>query len=355
MCVCVWWWCAEIEGEGEGEREQRQTRRQNNYIDQQRGRERTAFGKGRERRLVPEHFDKICGLTGRPSVDLSECEEKSRRKDVGKQTNTYHHQRRFPFLLNHFFSSCSSLLFPICRLNPLENLLSSPSSSFLWQIIHWFPQSIVPIFSLLSSINASHSFRFSSPSSIAMSYHQTMSSVREFWFKWRSSRVLILFIVFVALFLDNMLLTTIGQWGRNASSNRIDVSPLRFSSDHSRLSVSFAKSNQRIRRDVSISSEELFQQWISSAAQLFRSSSARISASSAHDLQLDDRVGDATSRAGESRANGPSRKCELSSSLQQRTGYKQRNDDGNELWNIRKQKRLESFLLSGQFNAEDSF
>ncbi|CAF1040752.1 unnamed protein product [Adineta steineri] len=37
----------------------------------------------------------------------------------------------------------------------------------------------------------------------------TINSLREFWFKWRSSRVLILFIVFVALFLDNMLLTTI--------------------------------------------------------------------------------------------------------------------------------------------------
>jgi len=29
---------------------------------------------------------------------------------------------------------------------------------------------------------------------------------------WRQSRKLILFIVFVALFLDNMLLTTVGQY-----------------------------------------------------------------------------------------------------------------------------------------------
>ncbi|CAF0893671.1 unnamed protein product [Adineta ricciae] len=37
----------------------------------------------------------------------------------------------------------------------------------------------------------------------------TIDSLREFWYKWRSSRALILFIVFVALFLDNMLLTTV--------------------------------------------------------------------------------------------------------------------------------------------------
>ncbi|CAF1202474.1 unnamed protein product [Rotaria sp. Silwood1] len=41
-----------------------------------------------------------------------------------------------------------------------------------------------------------------------MSY-AIVESLREFWYKWRSSRVLILFIVFVALFLDNMLLTTV--------------------------------------------------------------------------------------------------------------------------------------------------
>lgn len=39
-----------------------------------------------------------------------------------------------------------------------------------------------------------------------------MRSVKDFWQKWRSSRALILFIVFVALFLDNMLLTTVGEW-----------------------------------------------------------------------------------------------------------------------------------------------
>ncbi|CAF0757281.1 unnamed protein product [Rotaria sordida] len=36
-----------------------------------------------------------------------------------------------------------------------------------------------------------------------------LQTVKDFWQKWRSSRVLILFIVFVALFLDNMLLTTV--------------------------------------------------------------------------------------------------------------------------------------------------
>ncbi|CAF0788449.1 unnamed protein product [Rotaria sordida] len=41
-----------------------------------------------------------------------------------------------------------------------------------------------------------------------MSY-TIVETLREFWYKWRSSRVLILFIVFVALFLDNMLLTTV--------------------------------------------------------------------------------------------------------------------------------------------------
>lgn len=46
-----------------------------------------------------------------------------------------------------------------------------------------------------------------------MSY-ETVQLLKEFWFKWRSSRVLILFIVFVALFLDNMLLTTVGKFNR---------------------------------------------------------------------------------------------------------------------------------------------
>ncbi|CAF3622709.1 unnamed protein product [Rotaria socialis] len=39
--------------------------------------------------------------------------------------------------------------------------------------------------------------------------HLNLQSMKDFWQKWRSSRVLILFIVFVALFLDNMLLTTV--------------------------------------------------------------------------------------------------------------------------------------------------
>ena len=43
-------------------------------------------------------------------------------------------------------------------------------------------------------------------------YYHSMRSVKDFWQKWRSSRALILFIVFVALFLDNMLLTTVGEW-----------------------------------------------------------------------------------------------------------------------------------------------
>jgi len=34
----------------------------------------------------------------------------------------------------------------------------------------------------------------------------------EYLAAWRQSRKLILFIVFVALFLDNMLLTTVGQF-----------------------------------------------------------------------------------------------------------------------------------------------
>jgi hypothetical protein len=40
---------------------------------------------------------------------------------------------------------------------------------------------------------------------------QYVQLVKDFWQKWRSSRVLILFIVFIALFLDNMLLTTVGK------------------------------------------------------------------------------------------------------------------------------------------------
>jgi len=35
--------------------------------------------------------------------------------------------------------------------------------------------------------------------------------IKDFWYKWRSSRALILVIVFIALFLDNMLLTTVGN------------------------------------------------------------------------------------------------------------------------------------------------
>jgi len=41
--------------------------------------------------------------------------------------------------------------------------------------------------------------------------YQTIQLIKDFWRKWRSSRVLILFIVFIALFLDNMLLTTVGK------------------------------------------------------------------------------------------------------------------------------------------------
>lgn len=48
-------------------------------------------------------------------------------------------------------------------------------------------------------------------STIIMS-HPIFEQLNEFWFKWRSSRALILFIVFVALFLDNMLLTTVGKF-----------------------------------------------------------------------------------------------------------------------------------------------
>ena len=47
-----------------------------------------------------------------------------------------------------------------------------------------------------------------------ISYQRAIDSLRDFWIKWRSSRALILFIVFVALFLDNMLLTTVGKWER---------------------------------------------------------------------------------------------------------------------------------------------
>jgi hypothetical protein len=48
-----------------------------------------------------------------------------------------------------------------------------------------------------------------------MDYHQTIQVAKDFWQKWRSSRALILFIVFIALFLDNMLLTTVGKLNRN--------------------------------------------------------------------------------------------------------------------------------------------
>jgi hypothetical protein len=44
-----------------------------------------------------------------------------------------------------------------------------------------------------------------------MDYYEYIQRIKDFWRKWRSSRVLILFIVFIALFLDNMLLTTVGK------------------------------------------------------------------------------------------------------------------------------------------------
>ncbi|CAF1252766.1 unnamed protein product [Adineta steineri] len=40
-------------------------------------------------------------------------------------------------------------------------------------------------------------------------HYQSIQTAKDFWLKWRSSRSLILFIVFIALFLDNMLLTTV--------------------------------------------------------------------------------------------------------------------------------------------------
>ena len=43
-------------------------------------------------------------------------------------------------------------------------------------------------------------------------YYEHVRTAKDLWHKWRSSRSLILFIVFVALFLDNMLLTTVGAW-----------------------------------------------------------------------------------------------------------------------------------------------
>jgi hypothetical protein len=45
--------------------------------------------------------------------------------------------------------------------------------------------------------------------------YQTIQLIKDFWQKWRSSRVLILLIVFIALFLDNMLLTTVGKLKKN--------------------------------------------------------------------------------------------------------------------------------------------
>lgn len=41
--------------------------------------------------------------------------------------------------------------------------------------------------------------------------NRTFELIKDFWYKWRSSRALILVIVFIALFLDNMLLTTVGN------------------------------------------------------------------------------------------------------------------------------------------------
>jgi hypothetical protein len=46
--------------------------------------------------------------------------------------------------------------------------------------------------------------------------YRTLQCIKDFWQKWRSSRVLILLIVFIALFLDNMLLTTVGKSKKNS-------------------------------------------------------------------------------------------------------------------------------------------
>ncbi|CAF0998137.1 unnamed protein product [Adineta ricciae] len=40
-------------------------------------------------------------------------------------------------------------------------------------------------------------------------FYESFQAAKDFWLQWRSSRVLILLIVFIALFLDNMLLTTV--------------------------------------------------------------------------------------------------------------------------------------------------
>lgn len=42
-------------------------------------------------------------------------------------------------------------------------------------------------------------------------YYQGLQTAKDFWEQWRTSRALILLIVFIALFLDNMLLTTVGK------------------------------------------------------------------------------------------------------------------------------------------------
>ena len=68
-----------------------------------------------------------------------------------------------------------------------------------------------------------------------MDYH-SLQSLKDFWQKWRSSRVLILLIVFIALFLDNMLLTTVGKLNRKYFLNKI--SSIFFSSYCSGLSLS---------------------------------------------------------------------------------------------------------------------
>jgi hypothetical protein len=68
----------------------------------------------RKRDAIGPKFDKICGLTGSPSVDHREYEQK---QEVSKQTNTYHHHHhhhhhhRFSFSLDHSLS-LFFLLFP---------------------------------------------------------------------------------------------------------------------------------------------------------------------------------------------------------------------------------------------------
>lgn len=135
----------------------------------------------------------------------------------------------------------------------------------------------------------------------------TIDLLRGLWYKWRSSRALILFIVFVALFLDNMLLTTVGRCALATRS----LSRSLPSADHSRLPLPSGEPAGDHRRHVQVPGEELLENGTVPPSELLHAASRPSAASAALVLQLDDGLGDEPNRNREQSAHDDPGKCRL--------------------------------------------